>query len=45
MQIGYKRATEAFGPAETIRQAVLADELAEPLRALQPGGGGVRDQD
>jgi hypothetical protein len=68
MQIGYKLATEAFGPAELIRQAVLAEqagfnfvemsdhypdpdgfmdffarELAEPLRALRPGGG-VRDQ-
>jgi hypothetical protein len=76
MQIGYKLATGAFGPAELIRQAVLAEqsgfdfadagfdhlvamnagpdpdgfmdffarELAEPLRALPPGGGGVRDQ-
>jgi alkanesulfonate monooxygenase SsuD/methylene tetrahydromethanopterin reductase-like flavin-dependent oxidoreductase (luciferase family) len=26
MQIGYKLATEAFGPAELIRQAVLAEE-------------------
>jgi hypothetical protein len=26
MQIGYKLAAEAFGPAELIRQAVLAEE-------------------
>ncbi|GHJ12483.1 hypothetical protein TPA0908_04780 [Micromonospora sp. AKA38] len=35
MQIGYKLASEGFGPKELIRQAVRAEEVGfDPLRAL-----------
>jgi hypothetical protein len=38
MQIGYKLATEGFGPKELIRQAVLAEQSGLPNRELADPG-------
>jgi len=50
MRIGYKLATERFGPKELIRQAVLAEQAGFKIRAAPvPGtcrgaGFGVPDR-